>query len=268
MPELTSRRNPRVRRAAALQRRRTRDAQGRHLADGPHAVDAALEAGLVEELFVSDLASAGFHQRTDVRVTTADSGVLEALADAVHPQGVVAVVRTPVWDEAEVWSGRTVLVADALADPGNLGTIVRASAAMGVDGLVLTTRSVDPFAPKVIRATAGAIYGLPLMTGATMEDVLAIGASRGFRMIGLDARGSTPVTALGAAEGPIALIAGSEAHGLSAVIRTRLDDTVAIPMVAGIESLNVAIAIGIALYERNVRVLPGVPVDGAASGGD
>ncbi len=257
MPPLTSVRNARVRQLAGLARRRNRAAAGLHLADGPHAVQAALDAGIVEELFATDRFSDELRARHDVAVTTVSDNVLAHIAHATTPQGVVAVVRTPHVSVDEVFdaasAGRpTVLALDRINDPGNLGAMVRTAAAMGVRGLVLTPECTDPFGPKVVRAAAGATYRLPIATAVAPATIAHAAHQRGGQVVGLDMRAPTTVSELHG-ESLVVLVAGSEAHGHSDEMRAHVDMTATIPMPGAVESLNVGIAVAIALYERCAR---------------
>ncbi len=167
-------------------------------------------------------------------------GVLERVASTERPQPNMAVVAIPA--ESNVLStARFVLVADALADPGNLGTILRSSEAAGVDAVVLTPGSVDPFNPKVVRASAGAVFHIPVVT-ATFADV----RSAGFRLIGssshLGERHSQADWS-----GRIALVIGNEAHGLAD--DAPVDSWVRIEHRGRAESLNVAMAATVLVFE-------------------
>jgi TrmH family RNA methyltransferase len=161
------------------------------------------------------------------------AGVLERVASTEHPQPNLAVVRTPT--AAVGLDGCDfVLVADALNDPGNLGTILRSSEAAGVGAVVLTPGSVDPFNPKVIRASAGAVFHVPVLT-ATLEAVSAAG----LRLVGTSSHlGDRHVDADWS--GRVAIVLGNEAHGLSD--DAPVDDWVRIEHHGRAESLNVAMA--------------------------
>jgi RNA methyltransferase, TrmH family len=240
--ELTSTRNPRVRAAAALRRRRERTARGQHLVEGVRAVGEALAAGVVEEVFVaSHLAPPA-----GVQVTRVADHVLAAIADATSPQGIVAVARTPRASLADALAGDLVVVLDQVADPGNVGTIVRTADAAGADGVVVTAGSADPFGPKAARSAVGSLYHLPVATDVDLATLVAACREGGTRTLGLDAAGDGSVFDLPADVGPIALVLGSEAHGLSDA--ASLDGTLAIPIHPRAESLNVAAAAAVACF--------------------
>lgn len=245
---LTSARNPRITELATLARRRVRRERGQHLVEGPRAVAEALDAGLVEEVFLDPVAASSLTIPAEVTVTEVAAHVLARLADTRTPQGVVALARTPRVDlEVAIASGRVVVLHE-LADPGNAGTILRTADAAGAGGVVLTSGSVDPFGPKAVRAAAGSTYHLAVVADVDLAEVAAACRSAGLRLIGLDAGAPLAVDHLAADPRPTALVLGNEAHGLDAAATELLDATVAVPIHGRAESLNVAAAAAIALY--------------------
>jgi RNA methyltransferase, TrmH family len=247
MERLTSTSNARIRAFAGLARARTRREQGRHLVEGPNAVAEALAAGVVDEVFCTDEGVAAAVPDV-VAVTLVDDAVLAKLADAVTPQGIVAVARSRTAPLAEVVGAGVLVVLDRVADPGNAGTIVRSADALGARAVVLTSGSVDVFGPKAVRAAVGSTYHLPLVTGVDLTEVAAACAARSQRIVGLDAGGDELLSAMAALTGPVALVLGNEAHGLDAATAELLDTTVAIPLHPRAESLNVAAAAAIAIH--------------------
>jgi TrmH family RNA methyltransferase len=167
-------------------------------------------------------------------------GVLARVASTEQPQPNLAVVRIP--DAGDVLTGADlVVVADRLADPGNLGTILRSSEAAGADAVVLTPGSVDPFNPKAVRASAGALFHVPVVT-ATLHDVRVAG----LRTLGTSShQGSTHDTADWS--GRVAIVLGSEAHGLDG--DAPIDAWVRIAHRGRAESLNVAMAATLLVFE-------------------
>jgi RNA methyltransferase, TrmH family len=245
---ITSVRNPHVRALAALARARERRERGRHLAEGPNAIAEALAAGVVEEVLGVPDALVGLPVPPEVRTTAVAPHVLERITDTVTPQGVIAVVRTPVASLEDVVGDGLLLVLHEVADPGNAGTIVRSADAAGARGVVLTTGSVDPFSPKAVRASAGSVYHLPVVVDVELGAVVAACREHGQRILGLDGRAPTSVFTLRDTAAPVALVLGNEAHGLPAALVDALDGTVAVPILGRAESLNVAAAAAVALY--------------------
>lgn len=244
---ITSVRNPRIRALTELHRSRGRREAGRHLAEGPKVVTEALRAGLVVEVLGTSEALDAFEVAADVPVTIVSEHVLERLADARTPQGVVAVVRTPVSDLTTLEGPGLVVVLVALGDPGNVGTIVRTADAAGARAVVLTDGTADPFGPKVVRAAAGSTYHLPVVAGVSIDEVLATCRRGGRGVAALDGRAERSVFGLDGDE-PLALLLGNEAHGLPDDVVDRADLTAAVPLRGGAESLNVAAAAAVAIY--------------------
>ena len=221
-------------------RRSARLEEGVLVIDGPTLVAEAVRAGLdVECQFVGPgadpVAGAGIvHLLAD--------GVLEKVSDTEAPRGVVAIARrqrssTDVLDRATF-----VVVAHGLADPGNLGTLMRSAEAAGADALVITPGSVDATSPKVVRSSAGAVFHLPIVEIADLDELRV----RGLRIIGTSSHHGVDFTDVDLTT-RVALVIGHEAHGLPA--DTLIDEWVSIPHVGRAESLNAAMAGTILCFE-------------------
>lgn len=173
---------------------------------------------------------------------------LRELADTTTTQGVLVVAETPrVRLEAVSPRGTSVvLVVDGVQDPGNLGTLVRSAAAFDCEAVLCLPGTVDPWNPKVVRASAGAVVRLPVVQAslAGLDEWLG---RHGYLMAAADAAGAP----LGAGAPPerVALVMGNEGSGVTAAVAARCDRKVSIPMPGGTESLNVAVAGAILLYE-------------------
>jgi len=219
--------------------------------EGPHLIQELLASGQpiqlllytresatdppVEEL-VRRCRAAGIR---DEPVTGAE---LAEVADTVTPQGMLAVAERPRWGWPQLGSAR-LLVLDALQDPGNFGTLVRTSEAMGVEGIVALPGCVDPWGPKVTRAAAGSTLRVPIVE-TDWAEVRARLATAGIEVWAADPRGEP----LGRAERippGLALVLGNEGAGVSSALLAEADRCVAIPQRGGAESLNVAVAGGI-----------------------
>ncbi len=166
------------------------------------------------------------------------------------PQGVAALVRCKEFSLADVLSKADtgpLLAIAGVQDPGNLGTILRSAEAFGAAGAILGTGTVSPYNPKVTRASAGSIFRLPVVR-AQMPEVLTEMRKRKIRLI---ATSSHKGTALPEAQltGPLAIFIGSEGAGLSRDLMAQMDELVAIPHAATVESLNAGVAASIVLYE-------------------
>lgn len=244
---VTSTRNPRVVAAAALARRRERRRTGLYLAEGPNAVAEALTEGHVDTLFVAASVASDWAGRHPATVVVADH-VLDRLADARTPQGVVAVARmvTATLDEV-VGHGVLVVLVDP-SDPGNAGTILRTADAAGAAGVVFAGDAVDPFNPKAVRASTGSVCHLPVVVDVAIEDVVATCRAAGQQVVALDGRATTDVEALAADDRPVAVLLGNEAQGLPAAVLAMVDDVLSVPTYGRAESLNLAAAAAVTLY--------------------
>ncbi len=192
----------------------------------------AFEAGWqIEAQFVAVGATA---VDTDAPLFALAEGVVERVASTESPQPSLAIVRTRDWPIP--LSASLVLVADRLADPGNVGTIIRSAEATGADAVVLTPGSVDPHNPKVVRASAGSLFRIPVVT-APIESVP-------LRRLGTSSHKGSAYTEIDLAT-PVALVIGNEAHGLPD--GAPVDGWVTIP--AAVESLNAAMAATVLLFE-------------------
>jgi RNA methyltransferase, TrmH family len=273
MDVITSPSNPAVRAARKLARPSSRArAGGRFLLEGPEGIRAALEAGHVPDSLLATERAAARHaglvnlaRQRGAQVTLVAEPVLAGMAATTTPQGLVAVVpsvRRPL--EALPPSPRLVCVLAEVRDPGNAGTVLRAADAFGADAVVTTAGSVDPESPKAVRAAAGSLFHLPVVAGVPWPALAAALRDRGLRLVGADPHAPRTLDQAPLDE-PAALVLGNEAHGLPAEVRRDLDLVVRVPLAGRAESLNLAAAAAVLLYEATRRRLegPGNPRGGA-----
>jgi TrmH family RNA methyltransferase len=239
--------------ARKLLKRSERQAVGRFLVEGPLPVTEALAADAVIELFVDrDAPSAGEvvrrGKRKGVPVHAVTSGVIAALSDTETPQGIVAVAAAPVADESVLGDPDVVVVLAQVRDPGNAGTLIRSAVAAGAGAIVFTKGSVDPLNAKTVRASAGALFNIPVVVDVTLEDAVARMRAAGLRIVGADAGADRPPEEVDL-RSPFALVVGNESWGLPEASRELLDEVIGIPMPGPAESLNAAIAGSILLFE-------------------
>lgn len=258
MPEPLS--NRRRKAIAALTRRRGRRRQDRTLIEGPRALRSALdaEAPLVEVVVTPDALDAPDVQSLldwlSVPVFETDVDTMARLTDVATPQGIVAVVerrlQNPDTVPERLGNTGTVLLLDGVQDPGNVGTLLRTAAWFGTQAVVAGPGTAGLYGPKVMRAAAGGHWALDLARTDDLGALLDRLRSHGAALYGADLQGVRADT--WTPSRPSALTLGSEAHGLSASVLDRLDMTVALRGTPGrpaAESLNVAVAGGILLYE-------------------
>ena len=258
--EVTSSRAPRVRAARRLTKRALRAADRRFLAEGPQAAREALAAdGVVEEMFLT-AETASRHPElgelagaASVPVHRVSGEVLSALAQTITPQGVVAVCRfvdVPLAAALEA-PPRLVAVLANVRDPGNAGTVIRAADAAGAGAVVLADASVDVYNGKCVRASAGSLFHLPVVTGVAMTEVAGALKAAGLRVLAADGAGDHDLDAeadSGALSAPTAWVFGNEAWGLPADLRALADAVVRVPIHGRAESLNLATAAAVCLY--------------------
>ena len=254
-------RSPRVRSVAKLAKKDARAETGLFLLEGPQAVSEALafRPELVVELFVTPTA---LERYAELAQAVADAElephfvtehVLEVMADTVTPQGVVAVCRQfPVALKDILAEGpRLVAVLEEVRDPGNAGTIIRAADAAGADAVVLTGRSVDLYNPKVVRATTGSIFHLPVAMAPELGPVLDKLRGVGLTVLAADIKGDDLLAARndGTLAKPTAWLFGNEARGLSDEHFALADRAITVPIYGHAESMNLATAASVCLYE-------------------
>jgi TrmH family RNA methyltransferase len=243
--------------ARDLRRRKARERQGLFVAEGVRAVDELLRSPLtvsgvlIGPQFDDHTRAPAMHAliaQRSVPEERVDFREFASAAETDSPQGILAVAEVPGWSLAALDppSKIRLLVLDGVQDPGNVGTIVRTAEALGVTATYALPGTVDLWNPKVVRSGMGSHFRHPCIVG-TWDELDSFRDGRAFSIWGADASG----TPLPVAEAPdrLALIVGNEGAGLSAESRARLDRTVALPISSTVESLNVAVATGILLYE-------------------
>ncbi|WP_091491539.1 TrmH family RNA methyltransferase [Microbacterium pygmaeum] len=252
-------RSPRVRAVAKLTKRSARQETGLFLLEGPQAAREALlyRADTVVEIFATPTA---IERHTDLRDLARDAGleviftteaVLDAMADTVTPQGIVAVARQTPASIRDVFSGspRLIAICEEVRDPGNLGTIIRAADATGADAVILTGRTVDPYNPKVVRATTGSLFHLPIVVGVELAAVVERARAGGIRVVAADVAGDDFLASRALLAEPTAWLFGNEARGLEQEAIALADVSLRLPIYGSAESLNLATAASVCLYE-------------------
>jgi RNA methyltransferase, TrmH family len=203
---------------------------------------------------------------TGARVFELEPGVLARVAGTVTPQPVIAVVETPVLELTRLKAARPqlVVVCVDVRDPGNAGTVVRSAWAAGADAVVCCEGTVDLWAPKAVRSSAGAVFHVPIVSAGPATEVLAEMGGWGLRRLGTVSEGGVDYAAEDLT-GRVALVLGNEAAGLPlAVLGTQLDGLVSIPMSRGAESLNVGMAAAVLCFEVARQRRYGAPASSGA----
>jgi len=257
-PRITSVANPRVRAAVGLRDRRTREAAGLTIVDGAREVRRALDAGvMVVDAFVCESELAGPDARTaldrlvglDAPRVSVSEAVFSKLAFGGRTEGLVLVVRTPGNALADLAVGPDplLLVVEGLEKPGNIGAVLRTADGAGVDAVIASSPETDLYNPNAIRASAGTIFGQALASAPTAQ-VLAWLRDHGVRIVTARVDGERRYTDVDLT-GPLAIVLGAEADGLTSAWAGPDVSAVRIPMAGIADSLNVSISAAILAYE-------------------
>ncbi|HET7601863.1 MAG TPA: RNA methyltransferase [Gemmatimonadales bacterium] len=240
-----------------LRLKRGRERRGLALAEGVRLVEEAHAAGLDFRGVLVGPALEATARGKSLKAALAASGVqmhevssdaLSELADTEHPQGIIAVIAPPRWslDHITVRPHDTLLVLDGVQDPGNVGTIIRTAFSLGALGVIALPGTADLTNAKVLRSAMGASFRLPAVV-AGAADFLTWARSHAVS-VWVTAADGEPVHDA-SRTGPLALVLGNEGAGVSEELRKAASRAVAIPLAEGAESLNVAAAAAILLYE-------------------
>jgi TrmH family RNA methyltransferase len=248
---LTSIKNPKVVAAARLKKRAFRDEDRRFLVEGAQGVGEALDdPARLLELFVTDRVDplAVRARQAGIEVHEVSPDVMAKLTSTVTPQGFVGV--SPYVDVAadDLSAEGCIAVLHEVRDPGNAGTVLRSADAAGAGGVVFTSSSVDVYNPKTVRSSAGSIYHLPVVRGAETADVIERARERGRRILAMDGHGDQDLYGVDLSI-PVAFVFGNEAHGLAPDVLALADATVRVPHQGKAESLNLAAAATVCLFE-------------------
>jgi TrmH family RNA methyltransferase len=271
MTLITSPTNPRISKLRDLHTTRGRKKSGLFLMEGPHLLEALLDANVIphEVYYQPELLRRTAKGRALLarlvhasllpaeQLIEVSERVIESLGEVQTSQGVVSVLPLDAFQPELVRTRRStasrpaLLILDELADPGNMGTILRTALAADVEEVLLSPNCVDCFSPKVVRAAAGAHIGLPIATDLSWEAIaerITLHCEKERRVLLAEAR-SPHLYFEQDLRHPFALIIGNEAHGPSHEARQAATMSIAIPLANGVESINAAMAAGIVLYE-------------------
>ena len=262
-------RSPRVKAARQLGKKAFRERSRSFLAEGPQAVREALrQPGVLTELFGTGQGLARHPELAEqaasqgVAVHEVSGQVMAELAQTITPQGILGVCRfvdVPL-DSLLTSAIRLVAVLANVRDPGNAGTVMRTADAAGADGVIFTAASVDPYNSKCVRASAGSLFHLPVVTGLPVAEAVAALRRTGLRVLAADGRAERTLDDLhedGLLRGPAAWLFGNEAWGLPEDLLALADESVAVPIYGRAESLNLAAAAAVCLYASAHWLAPG-----------
>ena len=250
---ISSLQNQQVKAWRALKETKGRAAQRLFLAEGDHLTGEALSDGAARTLLVGESAREKFARhltaarQRDIPVFVLSDHVMEALCDARTPKGVIAVCALPDISARVPAEKRRLAALDGVQDPGNVGTILRTLDAAGFDALLIDRRTADPYGPKALRASMGAVFRIPVYCGDLPDMLSELGASHDLYAGALD---GSPFFERERTRPGVCVIIGNEGAGISqAVYDLNGIRKVKLPMVGGAESLNASLAGAIMIYD-------------------
>ena len=248
-----SERSSTVTEAVKLQRRAERSTAGRFLAEGPNLVEAAARHGAVERVFATETAAQRYGAILNgLAVTAVTDRAMKALSETVTPAGLVAVCRLPGTGIEQVLAGdpSLIVVAADISDPGNAGTLIRLADAMGAAAVIFAGDAVDPFNGKCVRSSAGSIFSVAILGAADTVGLIDRLRTAGLQVLATTLDGEVTLDdAAPMLSAPTAWLFGPESQGLAEAVALRADHRVVIPMSGSVDSLNVASAAAICLYQ-------------------
>jgi TrmH family RNA methyltransferase len=254
-PVIASRDNARVVSARRLRARKHREGQARFLIEGPRALREAIAASApVEEIFYrwdddepAVAAVVGAGRDRGIRCTAVTAGVIAGLATTETPQGCVGVCGVVDVDLATLLPGAVPILVE-VQDPGNLGAVLRSADAAGATGVVVTAGSVDLYNPKVVRSSAGSLFHVPIARGVRPREAVEAARAKTFRVFAAAGDGAVAVHHADLT-GAVAVLFGNESRGLPTDVRALADETLRVPIRGRAESLNLAAAATVVLFE-------------------
>ena len=245
MERLTSLKNPKIIAWRSLKDRKGRKETGCFLVEGRKMVEEALASSFpVEAVLVDEDRLAEFPPQQSAPVFLLPGHVLAAVCDTKTPQGVAAVLRMQSRNEL----GQRIVALDGVQDPGNVGTILRTADAAGFTGVLMSEQCADVFSPKVLRATMGSIFRMPILVTGNLPGALCTLRDQGFSILSSQLDGE-PFFRRSPVGDKYCLIIGNEGNGVSPEVQATATHRLRLPMRGGAESLNAAIAAGIMMYD-------------------
>jgi len=245
-----------IKKVASLSQGKYRKTHGLFLVEGIHSVMELLKSTWHVEAVIVNFVSNAAPEMAPLLSLAADrqipieiinQPIFDKLATTETPQGVLAVARLSYPDPGGLANHKKILIADGIADPGNLGTMMRTAVAFGFNCILTTPGSADIYSPKTVRATQGALFSMTPYSHIAPDDFVER-LKKTHSIIALTARGENEIrTPKKTAR--LALVVGAEIAGISQVLIKAADFKVKIPITNGVESLNAAVAAGIAMYE-------------------
>ncbi|MEA2510429.1 MAG: methyltransferase, TrmH family [Actinomycetota bacterium] len=256
---ITSTANPMLKRIRRLRSRKHREREGAFFVEGIQSVFQAVRNKaeietivIAPDLLRSDRAARMVIERKErgTQVVSVGPDAFASIADRDNPSGLGAIVRAqaPTLERLAVGPGAIFVALDHVEKPGNVGSIIRSVDAAGAGGVIVIGDSTDPYHPTAVKASMGTLFSVPVTSVGTVDEVLVWAEHRGLHTIGTSAHAETTCWST-SYELPTLLLFGNEGAGLDSSVLRRTAASVSIPMYGTATSLNLAVAVGILLYE-------------------
>ncbi|MET3574582.1 TrmH family RNA methyltransferase [Bhargavaea ullalensis] len=228
--------------------RKERDKTGEFLVEGAHLAEEALkrEGAVLALIFREGTDLPGHWNTENTELIEITPAVEKEITDTEHPQGIYAQCKTPEYGADEMNGWRSLLLVDAVQDPGNIGTMIRTADAAGIDAVLLGKGCADPFAPKTVRSGQGSHFHIPVVRADLNEEIGRL-RQAGVPVYGTALEEAFPFDEPGRSD-TFALLVGNEGSGVDPELLSQADRRLMIPIRGKAESLNVAVAAGILLY--------------------
>ncbi len=253
---ITSTSNPKIKQLVQLQKKKkVRDEKNVFLIEGIRMFEEIprediLEIYCTESFYDKNPTALEVYKQTRIKIEILSDIVFQKVSETKTPQGILAVVKKRSYELEKILAhpNAHILVLDAVQDPGNVGTIIRTAEAAGVTGIILSCDTADIYQPKVIRSTMGAIFRVPCVYVENLENSIEIMKNLRIRIYAAHLKGKLCYNEV-TYDKKIAFLIGNEGNGLSDEVANTADSWVKIPMEGQVESLNVATATTILVYE-------------------
>jgi TrmH family RNA methyltransferase len=249
--DITSRENPIYKLIIALSQKKVRESSGLFLIEGVRLLEEANNRGVkIKYLIIDETVENVPKINQSCQVLRLSNNLFRKVSDTVSPQGIIAVAEQIETSLADIILGTNclVVVLNGLQDPGNLGTIIRTSAAAGATAVLLTEGTVDLYNPKVIRSTMGSLFQVPIVNGLDDNEAVKWLGQHSINIMAADLDGEEYYYSVNLKE-PFALVIGNENRGANDIWRKAAYKKIKIPILGPTESLNASVAGGIILYE-------------------
>ena len=253
--QISSRQNSLVKQIRQLHGAKGRHRQNQCLLEGTHVLEVAGEVNYPLSIVCATPQWIARHRSLWLQLEplaqksqTVSQSVIEAIATTINPDGIVATAPRPHDRPHQMPQTGISLAIETIQDPGNLGTIIRTAAAANADSLWLSADSVDLDHPKVLRSSAGQWFRLPMSVSPDLQTQVKHCQNQGWQIVATDSQASLTYWELDYSQ-PTLILLGNEGNGLSPELSALADTKISIPLNGGVESLNVAIAAALILYE-------------------